>query len=325
MTKIRIGIYGYGNIGKGVELAVLNSNNLELVGIFSRRENIKTLNSITIQASRIKEYKEKIDVLILCGGSKKDLPLLSPELLKDFNTIDSFDTHALIPEYFEKMNKVGKESKTLGLVSVGWDPGILSMARVLFESILPRGKNYTFWGKGISQGHSDAIRKITGVLDARQYTIPKLDVLRSIKEGSAKELTSQEMHLRECYVVLENDTKEERKRVEEEIKTMPNYFLGYDVIVHFISQEELNLNHNRLPHAGRVIRHAKTTDENNHLLEFNLTLDSNPEFTGSIMVAYAQALHRMHQEGVTGAITVFDIPLSKLSNLSNEELRKKML
>ena len=325
MTKIRIGIYGYGNIGKGVELAILNNSALELVEIFSRRENIKTLNGITIPASRVKEYKGLIDVLILCGGSKKDLALQAPELLKDFNTIDSFDTHALIPEYFNKLDKIGKEAKTLGLISVGWDPGILSMARVLFESILPRGKNYTFWGKGISQGHSDAIRKIAGVLDARQYTVPKEEALKKVKEGTIQDLTAQEMHLRECFVVLENDTKEERKRVEEEIKTMPNYFLGYDVIVHFISQEELNLNHNKLPHAGRVIRHAKTTNENNHLLELSLTLDSNPEFTGSIMVAYAQALHRMHQEGVTGAITVFDIPLSKLSNLSNEELRKKML
>ncbi|MDD3382581.1 MAG: diaminopimelate dehydrogenase [Bacilli bacterium] len=325
MAKIRIGIYGYGNIGKGVELAVVNSSDMELVGIFSRRENISTLTKKTISSTKIKEYKDKIDVLILCGGSATDLPLQGPELLKDFNTLDSFDTHAKIPEYFSQMDKIGKTSNTLGLISVGWDPGILSIARVLFQSILPNGKDYTFWGKGVSQGHSDAIRRIKGVVDARQYTVPLDDALNSVRKGETKDFSAREKHLRECFVVLEKDTEAERKRVDKEIRTMPNYFSDYDVIIHFISLEELKEKHNTLPHAGFVIRSGNTYSKNSHVLELNVKLDSNPEFTSSIMVAYARALYRMHQEGVTGALSVLDIPLSKLSSFSSEELRSKML
>lgn len=322
---IKIGIVGYGNLGKGVLCGLKQTKDLELVALFTRRNpdelNIQQVNVQHI--SKISEYKGKIDVLILCGGSATDLPQQSPELLKDFCIIDSFDTHANIPQHYQKLNEVGKQHNTLALLSVGWDPGLFSLARILFNSVAPVGKDYTFWGKGVSQGHSDAIRRIKGVKNAVQYTIPKEDAILKVKSGIMPELETKDKHLRECFVVLEDNA--DAKAVEQEIKQMPNYFADYETIVHFISEQELKEQHSAMPHGGFVLRSAKSANNNNFLMEFALKLDSNPEFTASIMLAYARAVYKMYKQGNYGAITVFDIPFKYLSTLTEEEQRKQLL
>ena len=322
---IKIGIVGYGNLGKGVLCGLKQTKDLELVALFTRRNpdelNIQQVNVQHI--SKISEYKGKIDVLILCGGSATDLPQQSPELLKDFCIIDSFDTHAKIPQHYQKLNEVGKQHNTLALLSVGWDPGLFSLARILFNSVAPVGKDYTFWGKGVSQGHSDAIRRIKGVKNAVQYTIPKEDAILKVKSGIMPELETKDKHLRECFVVLEDNA--DAKAVEQEIKQMPNYFADYETIVHFISEQELKEQHSAMPHGGFVLRSAKSANNNNFLMEFALKLDSNPEFTASIMLAYARAVYKMYKQGNYGAITVFDIPFKYLSTLTEEEQRKQLL
>lgn len=323
---INVAIVGYGNLGKGVELASLKARDINLVGVFSRRDpkSVKVLTKVNVYSvSELKNFKDKIDVLILCGGSATDLPNTTAEYLKDFNTVDSFDTHAKIPEYFEKLDRIAKESDHLNAISIGWDPGVFSMARALFSSILPDGKDYTFWGKGVSQGHSDAIRRIDGVKNAIQYTIPKEDVIKRIKSGERPNLTAREKHLRECFVVLDDGA--DAKKVEKEIKEMPNYFADYDTIVHFVSEGELKKNHSHLPHGGFVLRSGDTTAENSHLLELSLKLDSNPEFTGSVLLAFSRAVYKMYREGRRGTVTALDIPLSYLSEKSGEELRKSLV
>lgn len=323
MNRIRIGICGYGNLGKGVELATINSKDMELIGIFSRRENIATREGKTISIDKLMDYSNKIDVLILCGGSATDLPKQSVELVQYFNIVDSFDTHARIPEHYSNVDKVAKDNNKIGIISVGWDPGILSIARGLFGAILPSGENYTFWGKGVSQGHSDAVRRINGVLNARQYTIPKEKAVESVKAGLNPKLKTRDKHTRECFVVISDDA--DKEKIEKEIKNMPNYFADYDTIVHFISQEEMQKNHSRLPHGGTVLRSGDTYSDNKHVLEFTIKLDSNSEFTGSIMTCYARAAYQMAKEGHSGCMTVYDIPLAKLSPMSNSELRKELL
>lgn len=324
MEKIRIGILGYGNLGRGVELAVNNASDMELVAVFTRRDNVKTVSGVkSVNIKNVSEYKNEIDVMILCGGSATDLPMQGAEMLKDFNTVDSFDTHAKIPEYFAKMDKAGRESKKLGIISVGWDPGLFSIARMLFGAILPEGTDFTFWGKGVSQGHSDAIRRIDGVKNGIQYTIPKEESINAVRSGNSPEFTAREKHLRECFVVAEDGADIER--IEREIKTMPNYFSDYDTIVHFISEEELKAEHSKMPHGGCVIRSGKTDTENRDVLELSIKLDSNPQFTSSVLTAYARAIYKMSEEGRTGALTVFDVPIAYLSQMSNEELRKKLL
>lgn len=322
---IKIGIVGYGNLGKGVLCGLKQTPDLELVALFTRRNpdelNIQQVNVQHI--SKISEYKGKIDVLILCGGSATDLPQQSPELLKDFCIIDSFDTHANIPQHYQKLNEVGKQHNTLALLSVGWDPGLFSLARILFNSVAPVGKDYTFWGKGVSQGHSDAIRRIKGVKNAVQYTIPKEDAILKVKSGIMPELETKDKHLRECFVVLEDNA--DAKAVEQEIKQMPNYFADYETIVHFISEQELKEQHSAMPHGGFVLRSAKSANNNNFLMEFALKLDSNPEFTASVMLAYARAVYKMYKQGKVGAITVFDIPFKYLSTLTEEEQREQLL
>lgn len=323
---INVGIVGYGNLGKGVSLALQKTTDMNLIGVFSRREpkSVKTINNIPVfSIEELKNFKDKIDVLLLCGGSATDLPSTTSEYLKDFNTVDSFDTHAKIPEYFTTLDKVAKENGHLSAISIGWDPGVFSIARALFSSVLPDGKDYTFWGKGVSQGHSDAIRRIEGVKNAIQYTIPREEVVDKIRNGERTDFTTREKHLRECFVVLKHGADE--KKVENEIKTMPNYFADYDTIVHFISEEELMEKHSKLPHGGFVLRSGDTTEENSHILELKLKLDSNPEFTGSVLVAFARAVYRLYNEGKRGCVTVLDIPVSYLSSKTNEELRKTLL
>lgn len=323
---IKVGIIGYGNLGKGVSLAVDKAKDLECVGIFTRRspESVKPLiNTPVYNIDKLAEFKGKVDVMIVCGGSATDLPEMTAGILKDFNTVDSFDTHAKIPEYFEKLDKVAKESRTLGAISIGWDPGMFSIARMLFGAVLPDGNDYTFWGKGVSQGHSDAIRRIEGVKNAIQYTIPKEDALNSVRSGENPQLTARDKHLRECFVVAEENA--DKNEIERKIKEMPNYFKDYDTVVHFISEEELKSNHSKLAHGGFVMRSGKTTDENSHLLELSIKLDSNPQFTGSVLTAYARAIAKMSKDGYTGAVTVFDIPLKYLSPEDNYELRKHLL
>lgn len=325
---MRLGILGYGNLGKGVELAVKQNEDVELVAVFTRRDP-KSLkinsNAKIVHVSELENYKSKIDVLILCGGSATDLPVQTPECAKIFNVIDSFDTHAKIPEHFANVDKSAKESGKIGIISVGWDPGMFSLNRLYANSILPDGSDYTFWGKGVSQGHSDAIRRIEGVKDAKQYTVPVEKALESVKNCENPVLSTGEKHTRECYVVLEDGA--DPVRVENEIKTMPNYFADYETTVHFISEEELKKNHSKINHGGFVFRTGKTgvNGENNHVIEYNLKLDSNPEFTSSVLVAYARAAYRMNKEGQSGCKTVFDIPPAYLSPKSAEELRKTML
>ena len=323
-NKIRIGIVGYGNLGKGVEKAISQNNDLELVAIFTRRspESIPTQAKI-VSLSEIISYKGKVDVMILCGGSLTDLPEQVLEISANFNTVDSFDTHAKIPEYFAKVEKCTKANDTLSLISTGWDPGLFSMARLLGESILPQGETYTFWGKGLSQGHSDAIRRLEGVKNAVQYTIPIEAALEKVRAGENPILATAEKHERVCYVVANEGA--DITKIEHEIKTMPNYFSDYNTTVHFISEEELNRNHNKMPHGGIVMRTGQTGDTNNQRIEFNLTLDSNPEFTSSVLVAYSRAISKMAKEGKTGACTVFDIPLGYLSPKTAEQLRAELL
>lgn len=324
MDKIKVGILGYGNLGRGVELAVNKAQDMQLVAVFTRRDNVVTnLGLKCINVNKIEEYKDKIDVLIMCGGSATDLPVQGVQMIKNFNTVDSFDTHAKIPEYFANMDKVAKENGKLGIISVGWDPGLFSMARMLFGAVLPEGSDYTFWGKGVSQGHSDAIRRVKGVKAGIQYTIPKEEALAKVRNAENPMLTAREKHLRECFVVLEEGA--DKFAVENEIKNMPNYFADYDTIVHFVSEEELKQNHSKMPHGGFVIRSGNTADEHKHVLELSIKLDSNPEFTSSVLTAYARAIARLSKEGKTGAVSVFDVPLAYLSPMSAEDLRKKLL
>ena len=323
---LKVGIVGYGNLGRGVTLAVNSAEDLECVGIFTRRapESVKPVVDFPVYSmEKLNDFKGKIDVLLLCGGSATDLPNTTAQLLKDFNTVDSFDTHAKIPEYFEKLDAVAKENGTLSAISIGWDPGVFSIARMLFGAVLPDGKDYTFWGKGVSQGHSDAIRRIKGVKNAIQYTIPKEDALNAVRNGSNPELSTRDKHLRECFVAIEDGA--DKNAIESEIKNMPNYFADYDTIVNFVSAEEVLTMQKKLSHGGFVFRSGNTTNENSHLLELSLRLDSNPEFTGSVLTAYGRAVAKLHKEGKTGCVTVYDIPLKYLSPLSNEQLRKNLL
>ncbi|UYJ45629.1 MAG: diaminopimelate dehydrogenase [Lachnospiraceae bacterium] len=326
---IKIGILGYGNLGKGVECAIKHNPDMELKAVFTRRDP----SSLSILTEGAKVYsvedapamKDEIDVLIICGGSATDLPKQTPEMAKYFNVIDSFDTHAKIPEHFEAVDKAAKESGHIGLISVGWDPGMFSLNRLYANAVLPGGKDYTFWGKGVSQGHSDAIRRIAGVKDARQYTIPVDSALEAVRSGSEPELTTRQKHTRECFVVAEEGA--DLKKIEEEIVTMPNYFADYDTTVHFISEEELLRDHAGIPHGGFVIRTGKTgwNNENSHVIEYSLKLDSNPEFTSSVLAAYARAAYRLSKEGQTGCKTVFDIAPAYLSAEDGAYLRKHML
>ena len=327
--SIKIGIAGYGNLGRGVECAVKQNPDMTLAAVFTRRnpEDVQILTE-GVPVCRIAdaaEWKDKIDVMILCGGSATDLPEQTPALARMFNVIDSFDTHARIPEHFANVDAAAKEGGKTGIISVGWDPGMFSLNRLYANAILPDGKDYTFWGKGVSQGHSDAVRRVAGVKDARQYTIPVESALEAVRAGENPELSTREKHTRECFVVLEEGA--DAAKVEEEIRTMPNYFADYDTTVHFISEEELQKNHSGIPHGGFVLRSGKTgwDGENSHLIEYSLKLDSNPEFTASVLVAYARAASRLSQEGVSGCKTVFDIAPAYLSEKSGEELRKMML
>ncbi len=325
--SIKIAIYGYGNLGKGVECAVNAAPDMELVGVFTRRDpaTVKTHGTPVYGANELLNPKQKIDVLILCGGSATDLPQMTPELAKNFNVIDSFDTHAKIPEHFNAVNDAAVYSGHIALISAGWDPGMFSLNRLYASAILPEGTDYTFWGKGVSQGHSDAIRRIDGVLDARQYTVPVDEAMNQVRAGENPQLTTRQKHTRECYVVAKDGA--DLAKIENEIKTMPNYFADYDTTVRFISMEELKANHAGLPHGGSVIRTGATgwDKEHKHVVEYKLTLDSNPEFTASVIVAYARALYKMRKRHITGCKTVFDVAPADLSPLSPEELRAKML
>ena len=325
---IKIAIAGYGNLGRGVECAIKQNADMELFGVFTRRspESVKTLTGAKVfHIDNILDYKNDIDVVIICGGSATDLPVQSPALAEHFNIIDSFDTHAKIPEHFGSVDKSAKKGGNIAMISVGWDPGMFSLNRLYAEAILPEGKDYTFWGKGVSQGHSDAIRRIEGVLDARQYTIPVDSAVERVRNGENPELTVRDKHIRECFVVASDDANKEK--IENEIKTMPNYFADYDTIVHFISSEEMKRDHSGIPHGGVVIRSGKTglNGENNHIIEYSLKLDSNPEFTSSVLVAYARAAVRMKNEGQSGCKTVFDVAPAYLSSKSAEELRASIL
>ena len=327
--SIRIGIFGYGNLGRGVEAAITQNSDMELVAVFTRRPpdtlKIRTAGVPVVSASDVVSYTDKIDVMIICGGSATDLPVQTPELTKYFNTVDSFDTHARIPEHFANVDKAAKESGKISVISAGWDPGMFSLNRAYAEAVLPNGHDYTFWGKGVSQGHSDAIRRIEGVLDAKQYTIPVESALERVRNGEDPELSVREKHTRECFVVAKEGA--DLARIENEIKTMPNYFADYDTTVHFISKEELDRDHAGIPHGGFVIRSGKTGMdlENRHIIEYRLKLDSNPEFTASVIVAYARAAYRLEKEGVCGCKTVLDIAPSYLSAFDGAELRKRLL
>lgn len=326
--SIRIGIFGYGNLAKGVESAIKDNGDMELVAVFTRRapENvkIKTENVPVLHADSIMDYKDKIDVLVLCGGSATDLPVQTPLYAKYFNVVDSFDTHAKIPEHFENADKASKEGGKISIISVGWDPGMFSLNRLYGNVILPNGNDYTFWGKGVSQGHSDAIRRVQGVVDAKQYTIPVDEALGRVRSGENPTLTTREKHTRECFVVAEEGA--DLARIEKEIKEMPNYFADYDTTVHFISLEELKANHSGIPHGGFVIRTGKTSGgTTGHVIEYSLKLESNPDFTASVIVAYARAAYRMNKEGMTGCKTVFDIPPAYLSAVDGATLRKNLL
>ncbi|MBQ2406089.1 MAG: diaminopimelate dehydrogenase [Lachnospiraceae bacterium] len=327
--SIRIGILGYGNLGRGVECAIKQNDDMELVAVFTRRTpetvSILTQTAKVYSVDELINKKDEIDVLILCGGSATDLPAQTPEYAKYFNVIDSFDTHARIPEHFANVDKAAKEAGKIGIISVGWDPGMFSLNRVYANAILTYGKDYTFWGKGVSQGHSDAIRRIDGVADARQYTVPVEEALQQVRSGATPELTTRQKHTRECYVVAKEGA--DLARIEKEIKEMPNYFADYDTTVNFISQEELNEKHSGIPHGGLVIRSGKTgwNGENQHIIEYSLKLDSNPEFTSCVLVAYARAAYRMSKEGQSGCKTVLDVAPAYLCKQSGEELRKHML
>lgn len=324
---MKIGIYGYGNLGRGVELAIAQNADAEAFGVFTRRDpsTVKTLTGIPVYpAAEAEKYADEIDVLIICGGSATDLPEMTPALAAKFNVIDSFDTHANIPKHFDTVDAAAKSSGKVALISAGWDPGMFSLARVYANAILPDGEDYTFWGRGVSQGHSDAIRRIEGVADARQYTVPVPEALEAVRSGKAPELTTREKHKRECYVVLKDGA--DAAAVERAIVTMPNYFADYDTTVTFISAEEMKRNHSELPHGGTVIRTGRTADgKHSHTVEYTLKLDSNPEFTASVLVACARAVARKNAKGESGCITVLDIAPAELSPMSGAELRAKML
>ncbi|MBM7555777.1 diaminopimelate dehydrogenase [Halanaerobacter jeridensis] len=329
MEKVKVGIVGYGNLGKGVQAAVKQNDDIELVGVFTRRpvdtvdvneEGVKVVNTDDAE-----EYTDQIDVMLLCGGSATDLPVQGPKFAAMFNTVDSYDNHEEIPDYYSEIDKVAQENGTTSAISIGWDPGLFSMNRMVEEAILPAGNGYTFWGEGVSQGHSDAVRRVDGVKDAVQYTIPKEDAIEQVRAGENPDLATKDKHIRECYIVAEEGA--DKEEIKEEIVTMPNYFEDYETTIHFVSQTELDENHSAMPHGGFVMRSSKTGEdkENNQIIEFSLKLDSNPEFTASVLVAYARAIHKLSEEGVTGAKTVFDIPLSYLSPKSSAELRKELL
>ncbi len=327
--KIRVGIVGYGNVGRGVEVALRQNPDMELVAVFTRRApetvNIQTATAKVVAMEDLEAYKEAIDIMILCGGSATDLPVQGPELAKHFNTIDSFDTHARIPEYFGDVQAAAQGAGKTSIISVGWDPGLFSMMRMMSGAFLPKGKDYTFWGKGVSQGHSDAIRRVKGVKNGIQYTIPVEQAIEDVRQGKTPELTTRQKHLRECFVVAEEGA--DKTEIENTIKNMPNYFSDYDTVVHFITEEELKANHNKMPHGGFVFRSGVTGAEEEHqqIIEFSLKLDSNPEFTAHVLVAYARAAVRMNKEGQVGAKTVFDVPLAYLSPMSSAELIKNLL
>ena len=327
--SIRIGIYGYGNLGRGVESAIKQNPDMELVAVFTRRNpadvKINTDTACVYHTDEAKNMTDKIDVMILCGGSATDLPTQTPEIASLFNCIDSFDTHAKIPEHFANVDLSAKKSGKVAIISCGWDPGMFSLNRLLASAILPDGEDYTFWGKGVSQGHSDAIRRIEGVADARQYTVPVDEALEAVRSGSAPCLTTRQKHTRECFVVVKDDA--DKDRIEKEIVSMPNYFADYDTTVHFISKEELDRDHKNLPHGGFVIRSGRTgqNGQNRHIIEYSLKLDSNPEFTSSVLVCYARAAYRMNKEGMCGCKTVFDVAPGYLTAKSGEEIRKTML
>ncbi|WP_300381669.1 diaminopimelate dehydrogenase [Clostridium sp.] len=322
--KIRIGVVGYGNLGKGIEFSVNQNDDFELVGIFTRRDTkvIKAKNKV-LPISEVKNYKDKIDVIIVCGGSAKDLPIQTPNLIEDFNVVDSFDTHANIPEHFEKVNEVARKSGKLGLISVGWDPGLFSLNRVLGEAVLPIGQEHTFWGKGVSQGHSDAIKRVVGVKFGIQYTNPIENAIEKVRSGEVKYLDTREKHTRHCYIVPEKGA--DLENIEYKIKNMKNYFLDYDTTIDFITEEEFESNHKGMPHGGFVIRTGITGEDTNQKIEFNLKLDSNPEFTSNILIAYARAVYRLSNEGKTGAISILDVPISYISRKTGEELRREYL
>ena len=325
--SIKVGILGYGNLGRGVEQALQHNSDMELVAVYTRRDpaSVKTVTGVkAVSTAVLDEGKEDIDILIICGGSATDLPEMTPKYAKLYNVIDSFDTHANIPVHFANVDAAANEGGKVGIISCGWDPGMFSLNRVYAASVLPGGQAYTFWGKGVSQGHSDAIRRIDGVKDARQYTVPVEAALASVRAGENPELTTRQKHTRECFVVAEDGA--DKARIEEEIKTMPNYFADYDTTVTFISEEEMKEKHSGLPHGGSVIYSGVSGDgSNKHVIEYSLKLDSNPEFTGSVLVAYARAAVRLNKEGVKGAKTVFDIAPAYLSQLSGEELRHDFL
>lgn len=328
MEKIRIGIVGYGNIGRGVEQAIARNDDMELKAVFTRRDpsavSIKTEGAAVKRTDDMLSMKDEIDVMVLCGGSATDLPVMGPEIVADFNTIDSFDTHARIPEYFENMDRAARNGGKIGIISVGWDPGMFSLNRLYAEAILPQGSTYTFWGKGVSQGHSDAIRRVEGVKNAIQYTVPVEEAVERVRTGSEPKLTTRDKHLRECYVVAEEGA--DLAAIETAIKTMPNYFDEYDTTVTFITEEELKAKHSRMPHGGFVIRSGETGAENNkHVIEYSLKLDSNPEFTASVLICYARAAYRLSKAGESGARSVFDIAPALLSQKTPQQLRKEIL
>ena len=326
MSKVKVGICGYGNLGKGVEKEITNSEDMELVAVFTRRnpDDLKINSDVpVVNTSDMEQWKDKIDVMIMCGGSATDLPVQVVEAAKLFNTVDSFDTHAKIPEYYNAVNQSALSSNKTSVISGGWDPGMFSIMRTYADAILKNGKTYTFWGKGVSQGHSDAIRRVPGVKNGVQYTVPIDDAIRRVRSGEKPELTTAEKHLRECYVVAEDGA--DLSLIEEQIKTMPNYFDEYHTEVNFISEEELKENHNKMPHGGFVIHSGKTGDGNNQIIEYSLKLDSNPEFTASVLIALARATYRLNCSGQYGAKTVLDIPPAMLSQKTGEELRKELL
>ena len=328
MSKIRIGIVGYGNIGRGVEQAIKRNEDMELAAVFTRRDpasvKVATEGAKVVHMDDMLSMKGDVDVMVLCGGSATDLPVMGPEIAADFNTIDSFDTHAKIPEYFAHVDKAAKEGNNISIISVGWDPGMFSLNRLYAESILVQGSTYTFWGKGVSQGHSDAIRRIPGVKNAIQYTVPVDEAVDQVRSGSEPKLTTRDKHTRECYVVAQEGAN--KAEIENAIKTMPNYFDEYNTTVHFISEEELKRDHSKMPHGGFVIRTGETGEEGNkHVIEYSLKLDSNPEFTASVLIAYARAAYRLNQKGENGARSVFDIAPALLSMKTPEQLRKEIL
>ncbi|MBQ9946250.1 MAG: diaminopimelate dehydrogenase [Clostridia bacterium] len=326
---MKIGIYGYGNLGKGVECAIMQNPDAELVAVFTRRDpetvKILTPNAKVIKADRVLEYKDEIDVMIICGGSATDLPVMTPELAKSFNVIDSFDTHANIPTHFKNVDASARDNGNIALISAGWDPGMFSVSRLMASAILPYGKDYTFWGRGVSQGHSDAIRRIEGVADARQYTCPVEEAMNKVRAGENPELSVRQKHTRECFVVAEEGA--DLDRIEKEIVTMPNYFADYDTTVTFITKEELERDHKGIPHGGSVIRTGVTgkDKENKEIIEYKLTLDSNPEFTASVILCYARAICKMRSRGITGCVTVFDVAPRDMSALPYEEMLAHML